>query len=153
MRYEYIDPIVDTTIKVLDRVIQCDISKGMASMVSSDKISEDIAIIVWLKGDSDGGIILGMPEDTAIGICSAMSGEDYVLLTPEGLDALTELANMIAGNTTSVLNDLGYDFKVSPPQVLTRDYLMKKSFDLEAFQLPLFTEYGEMMMNVALRTN
>ena len=153
MRYEYIEPFVNTTLRVIDRVIQCDVTKGPASLVKYDKITEDVAIIVRLCGDSEGSIILSMPEDTAMGVCSAMFGEDLEILSPRGMDAIAELANMIAGNTTSVLNDMGSDFKVSTPLVVTRNYMMGKPLEVEAFQIPLYTEYGEMLINVAIRTN
>lgn len=153
MRYEYIEPFVSTTIRVLDRVIQCDVAKGIASLVTIDAITEDIAIIVRLRGDSDGSIILGMATDTALRICSAMFGEDFEICSPTGMDAIAELANMIAGNATSALNDMGFDFMVSPPLVVTKDYVIENQIEVEAFQLPLFTEFGEMIINVAVRTN
>lgn len=153
MRHEYIEPFVNTALRVVDNVIHCDITMGAASLVKSDSINEDVAIIVKLQGDSDGSIILSMPADTALSVCKAMFLEDFEALSPAGMDAIAELANMIAGNTTSVLNDMGFDFKVSAPVVATKDCLTGKTLDLEAFQLPLFTEYGEMIINVALRTN
>lgn len=153
MRYEYIEPLVATTIRVLDEVIHCDITRGVASLVRSDNITEDIAIIVKLRGDSEGGIVLGMPADTALRVCNALFGEYFETLTPEGMDAISELANMIAGNAAGALNDMGFDFAVSPPQLATRNDLTGKTIDVEAFQLPLFTEYGEIIINVALRTH
>lgn len=153
MRYEYVEPFVNTTLRVLDRVIQCDITKGTASLVKGYKMNEDIAIIVMLQGDSEGSIVLSMPANTALRLCSVMFGEDFEILTPTGMDAIGELANMIAGNTASVLNDMGFDFTVSPPLVVTRTCTPGKTLDMEAFQIPLFTEYGEILMNVALRLN
>ena len=153
MRYEYVEPFVNTTLRVLDRVIQCDITKGTASLVKSYTINEDVAIIVRLHGDSEGSIVLSMPANTALGLCNVMFGEDFEILTPTGMDAIGELANMIAGNTASVLCDMGFDFTVSPPLVVTRNYITDKILAMEAFQIPLFTEYGEIVMNVALRMN
>ena len=153
MRYEYIEPFVNTTLRVLDRVIQCDVVKGVPSLVKYDTITEDVAIIVRLQGDSEGSIVLSMPAGTALGVCSVMFGEDFKILSPAGMDAIAELANMIAGNTTSVLNDMGFDFKVSPPLVVTKNFLMGKTLEVEGFQVPLFTEYGEIFINVSMRTN
>lgn len=153
MRYEYVEPFVNTTMRVLDKVIQCDITKGAVSLVKNDTITEDVAIIVRLQGNADGSIILSMPVATALGVCSAMFGETYKILSPAGMDAIAELANMIAGNTTSVLNDMGFDFTLSPPLVVTRNHMMGRAFGVEAFHIPLFTEYGEMTINVAMRTN
>ena len=153
MRYEYIEPFVRSTVKVLDSVIQCDITKGTAALVKGDEITDDIAIVVRLRGDSEGNIILNMPEDTALKVCNAMFGDVSGTLTSLGMDSIAELANMIAGNAASVLNDMGYDLTVSPPLIIRKDEIKGETLEVEAFRIPLFTEYGEMTMNVALRTN
>lgn len=153
MRCEYIGPFVDSTIKVLDKTIQCDISKGNISLVNADEIAGDIAVIVKVKNDSEGSIILSMEKGTALRISKAMTGEASEFVTPVELDSICELANMISGNATSVLNDMGYDFKVFPPLVIERENILEKTNGLEIFQVPLFTEYGEISVNVALRTN
>jgi chemotaxis protein CheX len=153
MRYEYIEPFVSSTIRTLDAVIQTDISQGEVILVRGDDIRDDVAIMVRLEGDSQGSIILNMPTGTALNICNAMFGEAYEALTPMGMDSLAELANMIAGNATSTLNDMGYDFRVLPPLVFTREEIGEKTPEIEVFQVPLFTEYGEITMNVALRAD
>lgn len=153
MRCEYIGPFVDSTINVLDKTIQCDISKGNISLVNADDINGDIAVIVKVKNDSEGSIILNMENSTALQISKAMTGEASEFVTPFELDSICELANMISGNAASVLNDMGYDFKVFPPLVIERANILKKTNGWEIFQVPIFTEYGEVSVNVALRTN
>lgn len=153
MRYEYIKPFVDTTLKILDKVIRCDIARGSASLVKSHEMTEDIAIIVRLRGDCDGSIVLNMAADTALRVCNEMFGEYFETLTPTGMDAIAELANMIAGNAVSAFNDMGFDFTVSPPLVVTKNHKTEKTPEMEAFQIPLFTEYGEIIMDLAMRTN
>jgi chemotaxis protein CheX len=139
--------------KVLDDVMQSDITKGQVSLVMDDEISGDIAIIVRVKGDSEGYIILNMYADTALAISNIMFGDNFDKLTPIAMDSIAELANMIAGNATSALNDLGFDFTVYPPLIVKKEDLTKKVSRIEAFQIPLSTEYGEIIMNVALRTS
>lgn len=153
MRYEYIEPFVASTIKVLDNVIMSDIARGDISLVSNEKVIGDIAIMIRLGGDSEGSIILNMPTDTALKICNVMFGDNFDTLTPLGMDSIAELANMIAGNAISVINDLGYDFQVYPPAVFVENYIRESAPGLEVFQIPLFTDYGEITMNVSLRTN
>jgi chemotaxis protein CheX len=152
MRYEYIGPFVDSTIKVLDKTIQCDISKGNISLVDADKITGDIAVIIKVKDESEGSVILNMSDDTALKLCEVMTGEQGASYSFE-LDSICELANMITGNAISALNDMGYDFNVFPPLIIERKSISKKTDGLEIFQVPLFTEYGEVSVNVALRTN
>lgn len=153
MRYEYIEPFVTSTVRVIDSIIQSDIAKGDISLIRGEEIAGDVAIIIRLEGDSEGSIILNMDTETARKICSVMNDAPFESLTAFGIDSIAELANMIAGNAASVLNDMGFKFDVLPPQVVIKDSMRDKTSCREVFQVPLFTEYGEITMNIAMRTN
>jgi chemotaxis protein CheX len=153
MRYNYIEPFITSTLRTLDTVLQSDIAKGDMTLVSGEEINGDVTIIVKLKGDSDGSIIMNMPEKTALNISTVMFGDTFDRLTPDVIDSIAELANMIAGNAMSVLNDMGFDFTVLPPVIITRNDVRPRRPAVEAFQVPVFTDLGEITLNVALRTN
>lgn len=153
MRYEYIEPVINTAMRVIDSVIQSDIAKGSVSLVRTDDIDGDIAVLIKLGGYPDGDIILNMKRETALKICSMMNGEECETLTPIGFDSIAELGNMIAGNCISAINDLGYDFSVSPPEVVKISEIKGKVPDLEALQIPIFTEIGEITLNLLIGTN
>jgi chemotaxis protein CheX len=153
MRYEYIEPFVLSTMKVIDTVMQSDISMGKVSLLRSSEIDGDLAILIRLRGYSDGCIILNMKTETAMKICNVMLDGSFETLMPIGMDSIAELANMIAGNAISVINDLGYEFMIDPPLIVLRDRIRDETPDIEVFQIPLFTECGEIVMNIALGTN
>lgn len=153
MKYEYIEPFVNSTIKIFDSVVQCDVAKGNISLVGVDEIIGDVSVVIRLKGDSDGSIILNMDAETAIKVCNVMNSGDFNSITPFGMDSISELANMIAGNAASELNDMGFDFEVSPPLIVNNTDAKGKISQVEVFQIPLFTECGEITINVAVRTN
>lgn len=153
MRYEYIEPFVLSTIKVLNYVLPAGVTKGNHRLVKGGNLEADLAILIRIGGDSEGGIILQMDNSTALKLCNLMNETDFQSLPPLGRDSISELGNMIAGNATSVLMDLGYAFKVAPPLVLTRDDSLNEIPLWESFQIPLFTECGEITMNIALRTD
>jgi CheY-specific phosphatase CheX len=153
MRYDYIEPLVTSTIRVLDTVIQSDIAKGTVSLVRGDEIDGELAIVIKLGGDSEGYIILNMDTETALKICNVMLNDCFENLQPIGMDSISELANMIAGSAISVINDLGFNFRVYPPQILTKDSIRDETPEVEVFQIPLFTDCGEITMNISLRTN
>lgn len=153
MRYEYIEPVVNSTMSVLDEVLQTDISKGNVSLIREGSGYGEFNIVVNLSGDTDGSIFLNMEMDTALNICAAMSGSECESLGPSGMDCLLELANMVAGNVTSMFNDMGLDYKVSMPKTVSRDDITTRLPNLEVFQVPLFTEFGEVTVNVTVSTN
>lgn len=153
MRFEYIEPFVNSTKNVLSGVLRSEVTSGRTSLVEGGVINGDVMIIVHVAGESEGSVILSMDSPTAVGVCTAMSGAACTSLTGEGMDIMAELANMITGNATSVLNDLGYDFTVFPPIVLAATQLREKTTGVEMVRIPIQSAQGEINVNVAMRTN
>ena len=153
MKFEYIDPFVSSTIRVLDLTVHADVSQGNLSLVKSERLDGSVAIVIKVRDENEGSIIVNMDTATALRIAGVLTGENNDSLTPYSLDSLCELANVIAGNASSKLNDLGYDFKIEPPRVLEKEKISGETLDLEIFQVPLITDYGEITVNVAMRTN
>jgi len=153
MRYEYIEPFVATTKRVLTSIIRDEVSSGDIGLVGGQDLSGDVFILIPVRGDSEGCIIVNMTADTARKVCAVMSGTDCGGGSAVELDALAELSNMIVGSATSSLNDLGYDFSVHPPSVIGRADVAAKTGGVELFRVPLGTKLGEISVNVALRMN
>jgi CheY-specific phosphatase CheX len=138
----------------MNTVIRSDIAVGDISLIEERNAHDNVSVVIRLEGESGGDIILCMPVGTALKISSVLFGDDFMTLSHEALDSLAELANMIAGNAAGSLNDLGFDFTVLPPRIVRGGDLQECSISsVEAFQVPLYTEYGEMTVNVALKTN
>jgi chemotaxis protein CheX len=153
MRFEYIEPFVNSTMRVLGGVIRSDVERGEISLTPGGAPAEDLAIAVRLFGDSDGNVVLHMNPATAANICARLTGSEAEAGTPLGMDSLSELANMIAGNAVSALNDEGFDFNLSPPRVVPRGNASGRDAGLEAFRIPLTTDCGEVTIHVTLKTH
>ncbi|MBI5103148.1 MAG: chemotaxis protein CheX [Nitrospirae bacterium] len=153
MRLEYIEPFVNSTIKVLDSVLQSDIVKGCPSLLRNGEIEGEVAVLIVFKGNAEGSLILNMDDDTAVKLINAMNGTDARTMTVLGIDSISEIANMIAGNAASLLNDKGGDFRVMPPKIMDKKELGRRAPGIETLQVPLFTECGEITVNVSISTN
>jgi len=153
MRFEYIEPIVDTTKKVLAIITRDPVTNGDLVLVPRGELHGDVSIVIRVKGDSEGYIVVNMNMETARNVCGAMNGSACVCATPAEMDSIMELSNMIAGNATSSLNDLGYDFDVLPPSVIATADVPARTGGVEIFQVPLGTKFGQIYVNVALRMN
>ena len=153
MRYEYIDPLVASTKKVLVSVMNAEITRGEIALVKGDVLGGDVSILISLRGDSDGHIIVNLDRETAARICGVMNGPVPDDSTSFDVDTISELSNMIAGNAASSLNDLGFDFAVYPPCVMTADEIGRRTEGVEVFRVPIGTPCGEISINVALKAN
>jgi chemotaxis protein CheX len=153
MRFEYIGPFVSSTISVLNSVLQSEISKENVALLRGKELGGEIFVIIRIRDDSGDSVILNMDAKTALRIGNAMNGRDSSSLRPEGMDAISELANMITGNAVSALGDLGFDFHVHPPLIVDRDGVSRVIGDLELFQVPVRTQYGGIAVNFTMRTD
>jgi chemotaxis protein CheX len=152
MRFEYVEPFVACTMRVLGDVLQAPVARGEVSLVGSSGAGGDLAIAVPLFGDSEGNVELRMNTETAVNLSGRLNKTAETTLTPLGLDSLAELANMIAGNAVSALNDQGFDFILSSPHVL-RESPGDAGTGLEAFCIPLATPCGDVTVQVTLKTH
>lgn len=152
MKFEYIEPFVTSTMNVLRTILRSGIDKGDLSLLRGHELTGDVAVLIRLNDDSGESIILDMEAKTALGICTAMNGIPFTLLDSLGMDTIGEVANMIAGNAVSALNDRGFVFKVHPPQAVGRDAISRLTNGLELFQVPVLSKYGDITVNFTMRT-
>jgi chemotaxis protein CheX len=158
MRYEYIEPFIGSTMQILDNVLDSKIIRGDVSLINSSRMRGEVSIVINVVGDSNGTIVVSMDTLTALNVYNAMTGENSNSLTELGIDAISELTNMIAGNAISVINDLGYQLTVSPPFIFRensdRDEVLKALTEedgtVEVIHMPFFTDCGAIDINLAM---
>jgi len=154
MRFEYIEPIVASTKKVLASIMDAEFAADDISLVNADSIEGDVSILILVKGESGGCLIVNMDRATATRVCAVMNGASCDVSSPLEMDAIAELSNMIVGNAISALNDLGYDFSIFlPPSLIDRNELARRTAGLDLFRVSIGTPCGEISINVALKTN
>ncbi len=151
MRYDYIDPFVNTAVRVLRAAMGPETRRsGEVSMAPANQIRGEVTVAIGITGDSDGDMVLCMTDGTARAISARLLAAPVPSLTPAALDALGELGNMIAGNAVSVLNDLGFDFSIHPPEVRVLTRVASDLGNREGIRIPLLTACGEVNVNVFL---
>jgi len=153
MNFDFIEPFVSSTKKVLGTVLRTNAEYGDVSLRQGYELTGSVAVVIGIQDGSGESVILNMDEAQALGVCSAMSGVPCEALDAFGIDALGEMANMIAGNAVSALNDRGYDFKIHPPKTVGKDELPALTAGLELLQVPVRSGQGTITVNFTMRTN
>ena len=69
MRYDYVDPFVSTTVRVLADALHADVRQGEVSMAPGGGAAGDVAIVVRIRGEAEGDFVLAMDRGTALGAC------------------------------------------------------------------------------------
>ena len=151
MKLEYVESFVDATVRTLEQVLQAGFGRGDVTLVEGRRGEDGITVVIPLGGEVTGDVSLHLSADIARKLFNRVSGRESKVLPPLGLDYLKELGNMIAGAAASALNDQGCEMTVAPP--LTDAAARRPGQPvLEACQIPIFSEFGRLTVNVTLST-
>jgi len=152
MRYEYVQPFVASAREILGEVLAGAVEAGKIELSPAPVPSRGVTAIVGVTGEGEGRVLFDMSRDTALRIAAEMNEEEQETLTRLAQDTLSELASMMTGRAVSVLNDKGHRLRVSPPTLVAGDNVVISNTDLETMVVRLSTEYGEVVVNVAMAT-
>ena len=151
MRVEYINPFVESAYSVLKEVLQSEIKRGELYLKATSQPVLGVAAIIGLTGDVEGRVLLDMGVGTAHAIASAMNGEELESFDELAKATIAELANMITGQAVTKLHDIGFNFDLSPPSLITGDNMVVTDAGVEALIVPLELPQGKLEINVAVR--
>ncbi len=152
MKLEYVEKFVDATVRVLEQALGKGFGRGEVCLVAGRQAQGEISVTIPLGGELEGAVTLDLGPDTALRLFNHVTGGAAGSLPPLGLDYLRELGNMIAGAAASDLNDQGFVVTVAPPLAPAAAAAAAALLQHEACQIPIFSEFGSMAVNVTLTT-
>ena len=115
---QYIQPFVQVTTMVFKSMLQCDIKPDRAYFIGKEAFMDwDISALIALTGEVKGLVAISMKKETASRITSELTGSESIS-TPDMVDAVGELVNIIAGNVKKNLEDL-FNIIISLPKVVS----------------------------------
>jgi chemotaxis protein CheX len=153
MKMELIQPFINAADAVLAQGLQCPMAMGSLSMDEEAYRRKGIAALIWLTGDIEGRIIFDLDAETALRVASRFAGAELPESDELIKETVCELANQVAGNAVTTLNDQGFHFRVHPPVLHTSEHGPQSSEDTEALVMCFETSIGNVFMNIALRYN
>jgi len=153
MKMELIQPFINAADAVLAETLQSPTKIADVNMEEEAYRRKGIAAIITIMGDIEGRVIFDLDPATATKIASTLAGSSVEESASIVGETIFELANLVIGNAVTTLNDLGFRFKISPPQLHTAEEGIKTSEDTEALVLCFETPHGDVYMNVAMRYN
>ncbi len=109
-----------------------------------------VAALIAIKGDIEGRVILDLAPDVAMRVASQLAGAALPESEQVIRETVCELANMVIGNSVTLLNDQGFRFKVFPPEIHMCEEGLGGSTDTEAMVLCIETPCGEIYLNISM---
>ncbi len=118
MDVKYINPFISASTRVLQQLIKIDPVVETPRRLENTIPGSDIVVIVGLTGEIKGQVMFTMEEDTAIQVVKLMTFNDNVSeLDYIGQSAISELGNMITGQTGMEMYSAGITIDITPPSL------------------------------------
>lgn len=139
MNIEYINPFIEASQTVLKQIANIDAKLGKVFLKTAPYASEDILIMVGLTGKIRGQCIFTMSKKLAMNIASCMMfGMPVTEFDEISKSAISELTNMILGNTATLLYNKGAIIEITPPSLLMGQNVQISPSRMKTVCIPLF---------------
>ena len=140
---KHINPFLQSAIAIFDGAAQMKLSVGKPSVSALDFPTHVFALQVGVTGDLKGQVLLVMTLDNAKLIASKMMyGMPVNELDEMASSALSELSNMIMGNTATLFSSQDIRIDITPPLSMMGTQMHITS-DAQALKIPLVFEGSE----------
>ncbi len=154
MKAEYINPFIKASAEILKQTTQLDFTTGAPYLKSSPFGADDIVIMVGITGELRGQAVLTMSNDAARTIASAMMmGMPVDTIDEMATSALSELSNMIMGNSATLLFNEGLTVDITPPSMMIGSNIKISNSGMQTIGVPLVSDSCKMAIDIAIEDN
>jgi chemotaxis protein CheX len=147
MRVEYINPFITSLCNAFRTMLDCDVQRGPISLKDNHVPKYPVSGVVGLSGNAVGTVVLSLSEEVALKAASVMLMAEATTLDADVIDAVGELANMVAGAAKSELEE--YHLMVSLPNVVTgANHEVRFPSNVRPISVPFTSEWGPLSLEV-----
>ncbi|NLG87642.1 MAG: chemotaxis protein CheX [Clostridiaceae bacterium] len=152
MNVEYINPFIEASQQVFQMVTGIKPTLGKVYLKNSPYPSDSVAVIVGLTGKLRGQVIMSLNIETAMSIASIMMGGMPVQVFDDiPKSAISELGNMIMGNTATILFTKGIGIEITPPSLLMGEKITVSQTNMKTICVPLnLGDNGKITIDISL---
>lgn len=151
---EYINPFISAAQTVLKDFCSIEATMGKPYLKQAYYEGSMLAVIIGITGVLRGQVILTMDTSTACKIAShMMMGMPVPELNDMAKSAVSELCNMILGNTATIFSTKNIALDITPPTITLGTNLSFSVSDSKTICIPLNFDDTSLEINVALKDN
>ena len=149
---KYVNPFIEAAMKVVEQITGIEVRRGHLSYKAKVEPSFGVSIIIGIYGYLVGQVVYSMGSPLAERLVDRLlegkSPQEKKVLF---VDTLGELANMITGNATALLNlSKNLALHITTPAIATGDNLSINLVPKPALVLGLYTQYGPIEISIAV---
>ena len=152
MKAELINPFLTSTMNVLTTMCQCQPVPGKPSLKEGNHSWGAVTgIIGMVSPDLTGNMLISFDEPSILAIVSKMLMEKFEKLSPEIIDAVGELTNMISGGAKQQLSEIGYSFNMATPIMIEgKGVVISQLGKTPSIQIPFTIPEGKFVVEANL---
>jgi len=149
MRADYINPFLSSLANTFRTMLDCQIHRGQIELKSHSTLKYPISGVIGLSGRAVGTVVINLSEDVALKAASALLMMEIAEINDDVIDAVGELANMVAGAAKAELSE--YDLSISLPNVITgSQHDVRFPSNVTPICVPFESDFGPLMLEVGL---
>mgnify|MGYP001823077255 CR=1 FL=1 len=150
MKAAYINPFVNAVIRLFKTMMTLPVKVGTPALNADARPHHDVCGVIDVSGEVSGCVVVSMPEPLATTLASELLGDTIETLDEDCVDAVGEIANMIAGNAKTDFP--GGASAISVPQVVIGREKVVYPDATPIISIPCETDEGPLHIDVALMT-
>jgi chemotaxis protein CheX len=149
MRAEYINPFIRALVNTFDTMLGCEVTRGQLVLKENHVPLHEISGTIGLSGKAVGTVVVSLSPEVAIKAASAMLMMEAAEVDEDVIDAVGEIANMVAGSAKAELEE--YQLQISLPNVVTgKNHKIRFPSQVKPLCVPFSTPWGELTLEVGL---
>jgi len=149
MQAEHINPFLRAVSNTFTTMFDCEARRGAISLGESGARFYPISGVIGLSGKAVGTVVVNLSEEVALKAASAMLMTEFTEVDDDVIDAVGEMANLIAGQAKAELEE--YDLSVSLPSVITGEgHELRFPSATKPIVVDFDTDFGPMRLEVGL---
>jgi Predicted inhibitor of MCP methylation, homolog of CheC len=152
VKVEYINAFIKASTEVLNNFVTDKFSVGKPYVRSNPFPTRELVIILGITGDIKGQAVFSLSEEMAKAVASGMMmGMPVNEIDEMAKSALSELGNMIMGNSATLLFNLGAKIDITPPSLVKGTAIEISSAGMETLCVPLVSALGEIEFDIGIK--
>jgi chemotaxis protein CheX len=149
-RTEYLNPFITSIISLFDTMLDVEITRGTPFVSSAPLPEHEVSGIIGLTGKAKGAAVVSLGEETALRSTERLLGERPAGINSDVVDAVGELANIVAGGAKAQLQQLKMDLGL-PSVVTGKDHTIGFPSGLSPVCIPFDCPWGPVSLQVGLK--
>ena len=152
MDVNYINPFLNGTLEVLDKMAFVEAVSGKPYTKTDSTACGDVSGIIGITGNAIGSLAISFTEQCILSIAGNMLGETYKDICRDVFDTVGELTNMISGVARTYMEREGLIvYAAIPTVVYGKNHVVMHILKSPSIVIPFSTQYGQFFVDVCIK--